>query len=482
MQNPQATPVVDIDQITLCYGSTQVVSDFSLQVCPGEVHALAGENGAGKTTVLKAIAGLLNPSKGSIVIPRDVVNAAPCVAFVLQHDALPVNMTAGACIQCASVSTTNKSTLESVHQWLDRVGLITGPGVLVSTLTMHQRQLLQLACALAMKPSILLLDEPTAVMSQPDAMDFWKLIKSEVAQGLTVVIATHKLEDIIQYCSHVTVMRAGVNVFTKPTDDVNLQTIVKGMSPASSPLLESDHAYDACARELPIIEVDSGSNKLVVYANEVHGVAGLDGSGYGKWLDAVALVPVEGLSVSVDGMPIDHFSVRERRAIGIGYVPADRHADAVIGTESLTTNMCYGALPTHLRQWWKPVPIQKNVCDAVSIVNEYDVRPPDVIKLMHTFSGGNQQKFLVGREIERNNRIMVINQPTRGLDRSSSALIGRKIRQVSRRPNGAVLLYSDDLSFLMHTCDTISTVSGGTLTKTRPSSDWTEESLVEAII
>jgi len=475
-------PVVEIRELTLGYGSTPVVRDFNLSVYRGEIHALAGENGAGKTTVLKSIHGLLRQSSGEIILTGTMDTDRPRIAFVLQHDVLPVNMSVASCIHCAALGDSQSLNLHRIDEYLERVGLSVRANDRVSTLTMHQRQLLQLACALAAKPSILLLDEPTAVMSQPDSIHFWELIRSEVKQGLTVIIATHKLEDITTYCSHVTVMRAGNCVFTRSTSDVSVHDIIAGMAPQT--VVES-HAHVLEKKrigERPIIHISTAESTLKVHSNEIHGIAGLDGSGYERWLNAVALTKQKGICVSINDINIDRKSVAERRALGIAYIPSDRHADAIIGTDSLKSNLDYGALPDRLSHLIKPINLQHQCIAADHIVDKYDVRPRVIGAAMDTFSGGNQQKFVVGRELERMHQILVINQPTRGLDRYASVEISRKIQAASQREMAAIIVYSDDLTFLISTCDTISAFSGGRLTETRPVSDWSEAMLVEAIV
>ncbi|MEY3600936.1 MAG: hypothetical protein RL169_180 [Armatimonadota bacterium] len=475
-------PVVDIRELTLGYGTTPVVRDFSLSVCHGEIHALAGENGAGKTTVLKAIGGLLRQISGEIVVTCTTVAGVPRIAFVLQHDVLPSNMTVAACIQCAAVAAHQSLSYSTIEQCLDRVGLSIRTHVRVATLTMHQRQLLQLACALASKPTVLLLDEPTAIMSQPDSIHFWELIRSEVKQGLTVIIATHKLEDIAKYCSHVTVMRTGSHVFTRSTSVVSLHDIIKGMAPQTVTEAPAQVAPQKCIGQHPVIHISTSDISLYVHPHEIHGIAGLDGSGYDRWLNAIALTKQDGICVTINDVNIDRQSVAQRRALGIAYIPSDRHADAIIGTDSLESNVCFGALPDRISKLVMPINLHKQHMAAEAVVAKYDVRPPVVSAAMDTFSGGNQQKFVIGRELDRMNKILVINQPTRGLDRSASAGISRKLEAASQRDKAAILVYSDDLSFLISTCDTISTFSGGRLTQTRPASDWTEAMLVEAIV
>ena len=460
-----------------------VVHDFSLSTQCGEIHALAGENGAGKTTVLKAIAGLVPLMSGLVDIPRGDNGHPVRVSFVLQHDVLPVNMTIGSCIKCASVAVNVQTNSDEVIQLLTLVGLHAAPHIRVSELSMHQRQQLQLACALASKPGLLLLDEPTAVMSHVDAIHFWTLIQAEVKNGLTVVIATHRLEDIKAQCSHVTVMRAGKLIFTRPTDDVSIDEIIIGMAPPSSTQSE---LYPTAAKEFhgnPIIRISGNGEALCIYEHEVHGIAGLDGSGYDKWLEALALYRQDGLTVRVNDINIDTLSISARRNLGIGYIPADRHLDALISSETLGVNLSFGQLPRTTYEAWIPLRSLQIEADATEMIMEaYDVRPRGVARTVSTLSGGNQQKFLVGRELERDNTVLVINQPTRGLDRGASNAISGKIKAASLREKSATLVYSDDLTFLMNTCDKISIVSNGRLAQTRPVGMWTETSLVEAII
>ena len=476
-------PALTVKNLILGYGGKPVVDDFSLSIQSGGIHALAGENGAGKTTVLKAIAGLVPVMSGVIDIPRSDNHNPVRVSFVLQHDALPSNMTIRACIMCASVAVNVQPNSDEVIQLLSVVGLRAAPQIRVSELSMHQRQLLQLACALASKPKLLLLDEPTAVMSHADAIHFWNLIQAEVKNGLTVVIATHKLEDIKAHCSNVTVMRAGRIIFTCPTEDVSINEIIVGMAPQSSTESELHPAEAKSFHGDPIIRISGKGGTLCIHEHEVHGIAGLDGSGYDKWLKALALCRQDELSVCVNDINIDTLSISARRNLGIGYIPADRHLDALISSETLSANMSFGQLPKKAYEAWLPLRSTNIEAAATEVIMEaYDVRPREVSRTVSTLSGGNQQKFLVGRELERENRVLVINQPTRGLDRGASNAISRKIKEASLRKSSAMLVYSDDLTFLMNTCDKISIVSNGRLTETRPVGMWTETSLVEAII
>ena len=471
-----------IRNIKLGYGGIPVVDNFNLTVTPGEIHALAGENGAGKTTVLKAVAGLITQMSGSIEIPADDREKASRVGFVLQHDVLPSNMTLGACVACAALAAGLSSTVDSNQQLLTRVDLLVPLGKRVSDLTMHQRQLLQVACALASKPALLLLDEPTAVMSHTDAVHFWKLIQSEVANGLTVIIATHKLEDILEYCSHVTVMRSGQLVFTRQVSDVTLADIISGMAP---PAISESKAIDKPEKRFSselIVRISGNGAQLDIHENEIHGLAGLDGSGYTSWLKALALTRQDGLLVTVRQDSIDSKSIATRRKMRIGYIPADRHIEGMITSEPLDHNMTFGQLPDSPFEQWLPLRTHSDAAKASAIVDVYDVRPRDVTRNLDTLSGGNQQKFMVGRELERNNEIIVIDQPTRGLDRAASAGITQKLLAKSLQTGTAILVYSDDLTFLINTCDTISVVSNGQLVQTRPSTEWTEKSLVEAIV
>jgi len=471
-----------IRNIKLGYGGVPVVDDFNLTVTPGEIHALAGENGAGKTTVLKAVAGLITRMSGSIEVPEGETNKASRVGFVLQHDVLPSNMTLGACVACAALAADQSSAVVSNQQLLTRVGLLIPLGKRVSDLTMHQRQLLQVACALASKPALLLLDEPTAVMSHTDAVHFWKLIQAEVATGLTVIIATHKLEDILEYCSHVTVMRSGQLVLTRRVSDVTLADIISGMAPAATSDTRAIGKSEKRFSSEPIVRISGNGAQLDIHEHEIHGLAGLDGSGYTSWLSALSLTRQDGLSVTVRQESIDSKSIATRRKMRIGYIPADRHVEGMITSEPLDHNMTFGQLPDSPLDQWLPLRRHSDSSKASAIVDAYDVRPNDVTRNLDTLSGGNQQKFMVGRELERNNEIIVIDQPTRGLDRAASAGITHKLIAKSLQTGTAILVYSDDLTFLINTCDTISVVSSGQLVQTRPSTEWTEKSLVEAIV
>lgn len=473
---------VIIRNLILGYGGEPVVHNLSLTVASRQLHALVGENGAGKTTVLKAIAGLVTPMSGMLQLLSRTGSSVPTIGMVLQHDVLPRNLSVASCINCAALAAKQSISREKLQSHLLQVGLTVSPDSIVSTLSMHQRQLLQLACALATDPDILLLDEPTAVMSQHDATQFWHLIRTEASLGRTVIIATHKLEDVIAYCSHVSVMRGGKLVFTQDVPSVSIQEIILGMTPASIlEKIESSSEHDFCDKPL-VVKMVSASSEIRIHQHEIHGIAGLDGSGYGEWLSALALGKQTGIHVEANQRNIDSLSISNRRELGIGYVPADRHTDAIVGNETLIVNLAFGKAHRSLIELCRPLQMTLAKILGEHIVTKYDVRPADIHRNIDTFSGGNQQKFVVGRELERDNTVIVMNQPTRGLDRVATAAISGHIRAAASDAGKAFLIYSDDLNFLLTTCHQISTFSNGQLTQTRPVTQWTEQSLVEAIV
>ena len=210
-----------IQNIKLGYGGIPVVTDINLTVTLGEIHALAGENGAGKTTVLKAVAGLITQMSGNIEIPADDESKASRVGFVLQHDVLPSNMTLGACVACAALAAGQSSTVESNQQLLTRVGLLVPLGKRVSDLTMHQRQLLQVACALASKPALLLLDEPAAGMNPQESADLMHLIRRLRDEfGVTILLIEHDMNVVMQVCEQITVLVYGQPIASGTPADI----------------------------------------------------------------------------------------------------------------------------------------------------------------------------------------------------------------------------------------------------------------------
>jgi simple sugar transport system ATP-binding protein len=471
-----------MNNLVLAYGDTPVVHDFSLTVSRGELHALVGENGAGKTTIIKAIGSLLPISNGNLTITSRSEALDPRIGIVLQHDVLPDNLTVDACITCAAIAANQNTSNASVLKQIERVDLSVSPRSKVGTLTLNERQLLQLACALAAEPEILLLDEPTAVMSQVDAERFWKLIKSEVQQGRTVMIATHKLEDVIAYCSHVSVLRLGKQVFTRRVDMVTIEDIILGMSPESPLHTDRTPKYPYDRPTAALVQITTADSKLELYKRKVHGIAGLDSSGYNAWLSSLAVARQNGFTVEVNQQKIDDFSIAQRRKLGIGFVPADRHADAVVGNETIKVNMSFGRIPDTAWGLWRPIRHAVATASARTITAKYDVRPQDVERDIDTLSGGNQQKFVVGRELERDSIVVVMNQPTRGMDRAATIAVSNHIRNAAADSDKSFLIYSDDLNFLLSTCDDISTVSNGLLTHSKPANEWTEAALIEAIV
>ncbi len=469
-----------------------------LSVEKGEIHALVGENGAGKTTLMNVLYGLYKPEGGSIKINGEtaiIKNNADAIAIgigmVHQSFKLVPSFTVAENITLGSEPQRygfidKKKVRDSVIAISERFGLHVDPDARVRDLPVGVEQRVEILKALYRNADILILDEPTAVLTPQETDDLFVVIRSLVAGGKTVVFITHKFREVMEISDRVTVMRDGKVVATKVTRETNPTELARMMVGRDVLLRVDKKAAEPKGEVLNVKNMKVLDNRflpaiqdvsLYVRSGEVLGIAGVEGNGQRELVEGIiGLRQAVGGTVTLNGKNITHHNVRQRRDAGISCVPEDRYVRGVALRATLEDNLI-------IENYHKP-PISNgpilNLKEigvfAKDLIKKYDVRTPSSTVPAFTLSGGNLQKVVLAREISSEPDLLIVAQPTRGLDVGSIEFVHRSIID-ARDKGAAVLLVSAELDEVMSLSDRINVIYEGRIVGEIESSQATEEQL-----
>jgi len=449
--------------------------DFDLR--RGEIHALLGENGAGKSTLMNILYGLYTPDDGEIVIrgeevrmssPREAIERG--IGMVHQHFMLIPVMTVAENIVLAVEPTRAGGLLDyraasrTVSALAGSFGFAIDPNALIEDITVGQQQRVEILKALYRRADILILDEPTAVLTPQESTELFGILRNLVREGMSVIFISHKLNEVLEIAERVTVLRRGKLVETVEAKDATEDGLAQLMV-GREVLLRVDKVPASPGERLLAVEHlhvrdDRGIEKvrdvsLEVKAGEIVGIAGVDGNGQTELIDAISgLRKVESGRVEIAGVDLTRESARAHFDEGFGHVPEDRQRRGLVLEFTIAENIAlhdYGAPPASRLGWLYP----KNlVARARDLIREFDVRGGRPQTLAQALSGGNQQKVILAREISRDPKVLIAAQPTRGLDVGAIEFVHRRL--VEERDEGrAVLLVSLELDEILGLSDRI---------------------------
>ncbi len=471
-------PAVEMQRIRKFFPSSNVlaVDDVSFEVAQGEIHALVGENGAGKTTLMNILYGLLPPDEGQILIygqpvhighPNDAIHHG--IGMVHQHFKLVPSFTIAENIMLgiepnSAGFISSASEAEGVRNLAEEFGLPVNPNARVRDVSVGMQQRVEILKALRRNAQILILDEPTAVLTPQEVRELYVVIRRLTEDGRTIILITHKLLEVKDVADRVSVMRRGKMIGTHKVAEVSVRDMANMMvgrevilqvekKPAQpgEVVLQAENLLVASAGGIPAVFGVS----LEVRAGEILGVAGVSGNGQTELVEAIAgLRPVDGGHITLLGREITHVNVRERREGGVAHIPEDR---LVMGL-NVNTNLDENVIVTHyqkppfsLRGFFNFPPIKRL---AQQIIDAFQVRSAHVGEPIKTLSGGNLQKVVLGRELDGSPKFIIANQPTRGLDVGSIEFVHKTLVQ-ERDKGAAILLVSVELDEILSLSDRI---------------------------
>jgi len=474
--------VIEMREITKVFGEFVANDKINLELRKGEIHALLGENGAGKSTLMNMLAGLLEPTSGEIVVNGQVVKldspskaASLGIGMVHQHFMLVEAFTVAENIILGSELTKNgvldiaRATRE-INELSERYGLAVNPSAKVADISVGAQQRVEILKTLYRGADILIFDEPTAVLTPSEIDELMAIMKNLVKEGKSIILITHKLDEIRAVSDRVTVIRRGKSIETVEiagATNADLAEMMVGRSVSFKTEKQEAQPKEVILsiKDLVVNEnrgVPAVKNlSLDVRAGEIVGIAGIDGNGQSELIQAITgLRKIESGSVELKGQSIVGLHPRQITEMSVGHVPEDRHRDGLVLEMMISENIA-------LQTYYKEPLSKKGILNYTNIIGyakqlmqEFDVRAASEIVPASALSGGNQQKAIIAREVDRNPDLLIVSQPTRGLDVGAIEYIHKRL--IQERDNGkAVLVVSFELDDILNVSDRIAVIHDG---------------------
>ncbi len=465
--------IIEMRKITKRFGSVTANKGINLSIPANTIHAIVGENGAGKSTIMKILYGFYTADEGEIVIDgarRDIRTPHHAIALGLgmvhQHFMLIPPMTVLENIVLGAepgnaIKIDFKKAEAEIKKLSQDFGFDIDPRATVADLSVGQQQRVEVLKALYRGARILILDEPTAVLTPQEVEEFFKILRSMRDQGKTVIIITHKLSEVLALSDNVTVMRDGQVVGERRTSETNAAELARLMVGREVLLRVEKPPANPKDAVLSVrnLKLDSRLSNLnfEVRAGEIVGIAGVEGNGQTELVEVLSgLLRADSGAITLAGRDITRLGARELKELGIAHIPEDRHRRGLLLDFDLAHNTILG---THYRAPAAPSVLglldEKAInAKAERIIADFDVRPPNAALPAKALSGGNQQKLVVGREFDLHPKLMLVSQPTRGVDIGAIEFIHRKLIEL-RDSGAAILLVSAELEEVLSLSDRI---------------------------
>jgi general nucleoside transport system ATP-binding protein len=472
-------PRLQLAHITKRYPAVVANSDVSLTVQPGETHAVLGENGAGKSTLMKIIYGAVKPDEGSVLFNGQPVHIrnpqearALGISMVFQHFSLFDTLTVAENVWLGlDKSLTLNQVTHSISAKAQEYGLDLDPSRPVHTLSVGEMQRVEIIRSLLTNPKLLILDEPTSVLTPQAVEKLFVVLKQLASEGCSILYISHKLHEIRELCTACTVMRGGkVTGVTDPRRETNasLSRLMIGAEPPQLQHRErtpGDVVLRVQGLTLPREDQfghDLDAISFDVRAGEVVGIAGVSGNGQRELLFALSGEDTRAAPemVQVGGKPVGRYGPAHRRHLGLHFVPEERLGRGAVPTLGLAQNLLLTRTETVGRSGW--IAVKALQAQAADIIRRFNVKAGGPDAAAKSLSGGNLQKFIVGREIDANPKLLIVSQPTWGVDVGASAQIRAEILAL-RDAGCAVLVVSEELEELFEISDRLHVIAKGRL-------------------
>ena len=473
---------LEIRGLTKRFGSFVANDDISLTIEPGEIHCLLGENGAGKSTLMNMLYGLLEPTAGEILLdgepitfasPGDAIAAG--IGMVHQHFMLVPPFTVAENVMLGREQTRGLGVLDRdkaadhVRELSERYRLAVDPNIRVEDLPVGVQQRVEIIKALTNEAEVLILDEPTAVLTPQEIDELMDIMRSLKEQGTSIVFITHKLREVKAIGDRITVIRRGKVVGTAPpeTSETDLAEMMVGRA-VKLKVDKAEPRVGKTVMEAKNISVIDTRGHMVVKdvsfearAGEILGIAGVQGNGQTELIKSLlGVIKPDAGEILVEGRDISKHGPRESLATGIGYIPEDRSHDGYVGPFSVRENLVLDLYRNDAFSRGLALRLDAIERNADARIEEFDIRTEDMNSPVSSLSGGNQQKVVVARELSRPLKVLVASQPTRGVDVGSIEFIHKRI--IEERDSGtAIVIVSTELDEIFALADRIAVMYDG---------------------
>jgi len=490
-------PLLEMQGIKKRFGDLMALDGVDLVVQQGEVHALVGENGAGKTTLMNVLYGLYHADAGVIRFkgqeahitgPRDAI--ALGIGMIHQHFMLIPPLTVAENVvlgdERMGPALATRKIEQTVRQLEERFKIVVEPSARIEDIPLGLQQRVEIRKVLYRGSELLIFDEPTAVLTPQEVDELFTIVRGLQSEGKTLILITHKLREVLAVSDNITVLRGGKNAARLVTKQTNAREIAQAMVGRE---LHDARPRPPVGTRLPILQIsrletlsDRGTPALrgvdlVVREGEILGVAGVGGNGQSELAQCIlGLRPVTEGTILVGSDDIAHDDPKRTRLRGVAYVPEDRRIEGLVLPFTVGDNFILGRqdrAPYARRGILQREAIAK---DGDRLAKEFDVRPPNADAIVGTLSGGNQQKVVLGREISESPRLIVVSQPTRGLDIGSTEYVHERLLEQRARGCG-ILLISSELDEIRALSDRIAVMFEGRIVATLDAADASEERL-----
>lgn len=498
---PEPASLLSVGKLTKLFGTFAACDGIDLTIAPGEIHALLGENGAGKSTLVKMLFGVLAPTSGTIAWQgRPVAISSPAAArrlgigMVFQHFSLFESLTVAENIALSLDRSISLDAVAGKAAELSKTyGLPLDPAAHVADLSVGERQRIEIVRALLQNPQLIILDEPTSVLTPQEADKLFETLAKLKAEGRSVLYISHRLEEVQRICDRATVLRHGKVTGTcdpRRETPASLARMMVGWDVAAVHR-DGDIERGELALEVAGLSLAPRTPFAVplrdiafrVRRGEILAIAGVAGNGQGELFDALsgeALSEADDI-VRINGKSIGRTGISGRRLIGAGFVPEERHGHAAVSGLPLSDNLLLARWRSDARAFLSGGALRairhasvkaatRRICEAM------DVRKSGEDPQAGALSGGNLQKFIIGRELDRQPAVLVVNQPTWGVDAGAASRIRQSLVDLARK-GSAIVVISQDLDEIFEIASEIAVISDGRLSKSYPAGELTREKI-----
>lgn len=477
---------IQLSSVSKTFDGFKALSDADFTARWGEVHALLGENGAGKSSLMNIVAGLYGPEGGSLFIDDNPVKlkgpkeaAKLGIGMVHQHFKLvtPFTVAENILLNLSHLQTSGlyrerlRRVSDDIRAMADRIGFGIDPDARIDQLSIAEQQRVEILKVLLAGAKILILDEPTAVLTEEEAERLLTTVQGFAREGAAVILVTHKMNDVLRYADQVTIMRSGRTIESLKPDSVSVDELVRltvGESAPEQSVSRAEHTPGAPYLKVKGLSSTGGHRALngldlTLNKGEIYGIAGVGGNGQSELANALMGIPenVEGTMELIGEGDLANFDAARRRAIGVAAIPADRYGSALAGPLSIADNFALGDIHSGRYGPFWHLKTRAIEADAAEAVRQFDVQGVRSLKQKSALlSGGNAQKLVIAREFSHPPKLVLAHSPSRGLDVKATEAVRERLR-AARDDGAAVLLISEDLDEVMAMADRIGVMSAG---------------------